>query len=561
MPGQKQPTVTLAALIETLKAQDDVPAAKAKLYISAINRFCKVVDRLPSDTLADPAIIRKLAGTACWHKHMKKSSWATVRSNLNAALAAGGVQVLHRSRRNYRRSEAWNTLLSGLSARSQKFFTRFPGWCTSYGIEPDDVTEGTFTRFLDELLTLSTAKHPKEAWHRARRIWNSEVVPWSGGRYPVIENVETTETKTLPWSDFPEGLRDDIERYAETMAAPDWTDEDQEKFEPLSPATIRNYAYHLRLQLSLLVKDGVPIETFQSLADCLQLDLINRGLKLLEGGRGHKGEARPMLWGAVNAYLSFAKFSGAPEAISAKLGIYLRKLRDKSRGLKRKNRERLAQFDDPRRRRAFFMLPLVIEAELASVKNPTREQALRMRGAAMLELLLHMPIRIRNVVDLDLERYVQRVDEVDGLRWRIGIPEDEVKNGIALSGHLPVGATRVLELWRTRFRPRLNPQCTRLFIGDKGRSIGEGPLSKAFSDQMMRELGVVVNPHLMRHFATTNLLKARPGSFEQARQMLGHTNIATTINFYCGEDMEAALAQWDAIVDLERGDASDEDEL
>jgi site-specific recombinase XerC len=561
MPGQKQPTLTLAVLAEHLSSTAACPPEKARLYVSAIKRFCKVIDRLPDDTLADPAVIRKLASTACWHKHMKKSSWATVRSNLNAALSAGGVQVLHRSRRNYRRSEAWEALLAGLSGRAWKDFTRFAGWCTSHGIEPDDVTEGTFARFLDELLTLSTAKHPKEAWHRARRIWNKEVVPWSGGRYPVIENVETTEAKTLPWSDFPEGLRRAIQQYAETMAAPDWTDEAQEEIQPLSPATIRNYAYHLRLQLSLLVKDGVPIETFQSLQDCLELDLINRGLKLLEGGRGHKGEARPMLWGAVNAYLSFAKFSGAPEAILTKLGRYLCKLRDKSRGLKMKNKARLAQFDDPRMRHAFFMLPVLIAEELASVKSPTREQVLRMRGAAMLELLLHMPLRMRNVVELDIEDHIQRVHGNDGLRWRIEIPEDEVKNGVALSGHPPVGATHILELWRTKFRPRLNPQCTRLFIGDKGQPIGEGPLSKTFSKQMMRELGVVVNPHLLRHFVGTNLLRARPGHFEQARQMLGHRNIATTINFYCGEDMEAALAQWDAIVDLERGVTPDEDEL
>lgn len=63
----------------------------------------------------------------------------------------------HLSRRYYRRSEAWETLLSELSERAWKNFTRFAGWCTSHGVEPDDVTEGAFARFLDELLTLRGA--------------------------------------------------------------------------------------------------------------------------------------------------------------------------------------------------------------------------------------------------------------------------------------------------------------------------------------------------------------------------------------------------------------------
>ena len=43
-----------------------------------------------------------------------------------------------------------------------------------------------------------------------------------------------------------------------------------------------------------------------------------------------------------------------------------------------------------------------------------------------------------------------------------------------------------------------------------------------------------------RHAAAAILLKHRPGEYELARRVLGHKNIQTTMNFYCGLEITQA---------------------
>ena len=42
--------------------------------------------------------------------------------------------------------------------------------------------------------------------------------------------------------------------------------------------------------------------------------------------------------------------------------------------------------------------------------------------------------------------------------------------------------------------------------------------------------------HQFRHAAAAIYLKEHPGQYETVRQLLGHRNIQTTINFYVGLD-------------------------
>ncbi len=56
-----------------------------------------------------------------------------------------------------------------------------------------------------------------------------------------------------------------------------------------------------------------------------------------------------------------------------------------------------------------------------------------------------------------------------------------------------------------------------------------------------------MNPHLFRHFAGWNYLKAHPGDYETVRQLLGHKSINTTIVFYTGIEVIAAHERYDEL--------------
>jgi integrase len=46
--------------------------------------------------------------------------------------------------------------------------------------------------------------------------------------------------------------------------------------------------------------------------------------------------------------------------------------------------------------------------------------------------------------------------------------------------------------------------------------------------------GLRITLHQYRHAAAAVYLKEHPGDYETVRRFLGHRNIRTTVNFYCG---------------------------
>src|SRR3546814_16097960 len=77
---------------------------------------------------------------------------------------------------------------------------------------------------------------------------------------------------------------------------------------------------------------------------------------------------------------------------------------------------------DPSVRTKLLNLPLKVAHELRAVKTPTVRQALRMQMAATPDILLHVPMRIRNPSELDPATTI--IPPIDGQHRMPGNPED-----------------------------------------------------------------------------------------------------------------------------------------
>ena len=65
-------------------------------------------------------------------------------------------------------------------------------------------------------------------------------------------------------------------------------------------------------------------------------------------------------------------------------------------------------------------------------------------------------------------------------------------------------------------------------------------LSGQITEKIEKAVGLFITVHQFRHAAAAMWLKTHPGDYETVRRTLGHRNIQTTINFYCGlETMQA----------------------
>jgi integrase len=79
-----------------------------------------------------------------------------------------------------------------------------------------------------------------------------------------------------------------------------------------------------------------------------------------------------------------------------------------------------------------------------------------------------------------------------------------------------------------------------LFPGQKRAIKNSRTLSLQVTQRVMKDTGLRITVHQFRHAAAAIFLKHRPGQYELVRQILGHKNIQTTMDFYVGlENIQA----------------------
>ena len=73
-----------------------------------------------------------------------------------------------------------------------------------------------------------------------------------------------------------------------------------------------------------------------------------------------------------------------------------------------------------------------------------------------------------------------------------------------------------------------------LFPGTTGGSKDPHLFGIQITERIQKATGLRITIHQFRHAAVAIYLKYHPGDYETVRRLLGHRNIRTTINFYCG---------------------------
>ena len=73
-------------------------------------------------------------------------------------------------------------------------------------------------------------------------------------------------------------------------------------------------------------------------------------------------------------------------------------------------------------------------------------------------------------------------------------------------------------------------------------------LSVQITDRVYKATGLRLTAHQFRHAAAAIFIKAFPGQYERARQLLGHKNISTTMNFYVALEMMFANETFNDII-------------
>ena len=87
-----------------------------------------------------------------------------------------------------------------------------------------------------------------------------------------------------------------------------------------------------------------------------------------------------------------------------------------------------------------------------------------------------------------------------------------------------------------------------MFLTRNGTTKTSKTIAKQYSAFILRELGLVVHPHLLRHYAGMMWLNALPGEYQGLSKLLGHRSTKTTEQSYTGAETATAQGRWHTVL-------------
>jgi len=525
-------------------ATADIPEPKRQDLASAVRTVARALGRSPEEISAEPALLAKrLAEVAPVALGISAGRWANVRSLLNKALALTRPMLPGRHREPL--SAAWKELSDRLARGHATRLSRLLHWLSARGIEPATATEADLLQFSEELRRASLSRKPEQIWREVAWVWNRvsrEITGW-----PAVTVVIPTrrQTYTFPWSAFPPSLKVEVDRYLDRLAGRDLAEDGPR---PARPATLEMRERQLRGFASALVHRGRDPSSLKTLADLVTFDAFKTGVLFFF--ERHGGKTCTGIENLAVFMKSVAKYATNTdtETLAKMGGIIRRRLAVRRRGLTPKNRERLRQLDDPANVSALLCLPERLMKEARSNKLAARRAALLVQIAAAIEILTMAPMRIENLVKIDLDRHLVRPGRSRD-RLHLVFSEDEVKNATELHFPLPPGSVVLLETYMRDYRPLLaQPGNRKLFPGEGMAAKSKSTLRQQISKTIFRHTGLRMHPHLFRHAGAKIYLDRHPGAYEVMRRVLGHQSINTTTEFYTGSETAAAVHHFDEVI-------------
>ena len=491
-------------------------------------------------------------------------------------------------------SPAWEALHQALPTNEyRKGLLRFFRYLTLEGITPETITPDSINTFDTWCRTAILYADPTGLSRRSAGNWEFARKNVPGWPQVQLHRRGQRDQYALPFDIYPASLNADVERFlcnpapisnTPVKAGNPYTGLALAKKQDVTDGpvsgrktprsgprartkrTIETRRWQIQVSMTALVASGIPVEKITSLsmlATPLEnpiaiLDFHRQRLlkKKLERGEAFtENELRSAnLKGIGELLRQIGKFeAGLSEGELDDLKEYIDMVSPNGEfGMSEKNSTRLtALFEDP----AYSMLLGLPARWMKLAADPERDhyEAARMAMyAAALEVLLFLPLRRTNLLQLKLDTNLRRPSP-NAFIGDIYIPAHMVKNRATIRWPVELASARVLETYIRKHRPLLAKAGNYFLfpgIGDSHRDNAE--FGDQLSKRVAREIGAEFNCHIVRHFAVVRYLRKNPGAYEVAANILGHKSPQTTQKFYCGLEIDAAARHSNALLFEER---------
>lgn len=550
-----QPPRNLAEAIERLQSISSLTDNRRRDFISA----CNSVGRLTGTPLSDIPTGAPSMRAALAELHPKQTQSSRKRiSNIKAGVAAALklLGALPADDPDVEPSERWQIFKGQAKERYQRWnLARLACFCTQRKIEPEDVDDGVLRIFDNHLDARIIAHDPKKTVKATAKAFNAII---KQNALP-LKRLTTSSGKsyvTAPISTYPLSLQVDLSTYRNRLEKSDLFS-DEGLGQALRPTSVRNIEAHIRQTLHAAVEAGFPPERFQTLADLLDFQVLERALAAMKDRFG--GRTPTSFPNILGTLIAIAKHHvGAPTEVVVKLQKARKKAADELGAnhpkMSEKVERRLDQFEIERNVRLLVDLPFKL-IKRANQTPGTQASITDAMCAAGIATALSCPMRGRNLTLLELGTDIQRVLDGKKAHFLIHVAAEKVKNSEAINAAIGAPFAPVVDAYLQKHRKYVAESPGRwLFPSVSGEGRAPSHFATMIKEKIRKETGLVVHPHLFRHLAAKFYLDANPNDYETVRRLLGHRKLETTIQIYMKVNVRSIFRRYAEIIGDHKGE-------
>jgi site-specific recombinase XerD len=540
---------SFADAIRAIEAATDLPPQKRAQWASALRQLAKALDKpietLPARWTAMQLNVKRLHPATVG---ANAKTLANQKSNVKAALRWFSKEHDF-SPRGAPLTPAWAALRDNIDDYGRKArLSGFMRYCSGRGIAPEAVDEAALDDYFAYRKQTTSLATSSAARRSVARAWNaSNEVSANWPRQRLIEpSLQATEGPA--WEDFPEGLRRDVDEYLAGLQKIR-KGSNGKRYRPCSPKTIRTRRAELVAFARKAVKVGIPIGRLISLAALVHPLVVEQVIDAYWRQNGK--EPKIYTIELASKMLALARHVGLEHAAIDRLEDIRAGLEEYRRGgLTDKNLAVVRKVLTPGIWKSVVNLPAQMMREArADLPHAPIKSALAAQIAVAVAILSFAPVRLTNLVSIKIDENLIKPGGPHSSFWLI-FPHHDVKNRVGLEFMFDETVTQLIDEYICDFRPHLlrgsNSNC--LFPGMTGRPKTASMFSGQVTDRIEQATGLRITAHQFRHAAAAIYLRHHPGAYEVVKRLLGHRNIQTTINFYCGLETTQANQEFGKII-------------
>jgi len=545
IPMNKTPVLiesSFADAIAIIAAADELPKQTQRHWTTSLRQIAKALDK-PLEVI--PARLTAIRADLAQLHHvpngLTRKTLQNHKSNVKSALL-WLAQKKCIPRHGAPLTPAWEELRAQIKDRFVRWrLSAFMRFCSASGIAPTEVDEVVLERFLRYRAQSGTVSGDASG-RRLARTWNSNVGNIRGWPMRRLREPAVKPTTELPWTEFPEGLRREVDRYLQGLTKVRRSRSGR-RIRPLMPSTIRQRRMELVAAARMAVKSGMAIGDLNALSALLSPDVAEKTLYAYWAKNGETPKAFTI--DLACRFVAIARETKCiDEAACERLHEMWRDLeQNRQGGLTDKNIALIRHVLTPGVWNRVVKLPWAMMAAARSRQAfaPARA-AVTAQLAVAIAILTFAPVRLANLTATRLGFNLIKPDGPESNYWLV-FPDYDVKNRVKLEYPLERSITQLIDEYVHDFRPTLMRGSNEdwLFPGQRGRTKGKTCLSCQITERIYKATGLRMTTHQFRHAAGAIVLRRRPGEYELVRRLLGHRNVQTTINAYIGlENIQAS---------------------